>query len=194
MINLIPKEEKRKIARSFFYRLAVVFLFSFSFPVFIGIGIMAPSYVLTRVKTNLVDKKLEAQRSEPVPLIDQETLAVIKDLKNKISLVENAEADKFTVSQKVINAILRKKMPAIKITDIAYESRSPDELAQARKVSIEGTAPSRSALLSFRRALEDDANFQSVDLPISNFIKGSNIQFYLSLVPRPADAAGRVPQ
>ena len=75
-------------------------------------------------------------------------------------------------------------MPAIKITDIAYESRSPDELAQARKVSIEGTAPSRSALLSFRRALEDDANFQSVDLPISNFIKGSNIQFYLSLVPQ----------
>jgi len=183
MINLIPKEEKRKMAKSFYFRLAVVYMLALSFPILICVGIMMPSYFLTYVKNDLVDKKLEKQKAEPVPLLDQQTLAIIKDLKNKISLIENAESNKFIVSEKVINAIILKKMPSIKISSISYENNSQPEL-QERKISIEGSAPSRPLLLLFRHALEDDANFQSVDLPISNFIKGSNIQFYLSLIPR----------
>jgi len=50
-------------------------------------------------------------------------------------------------------------------------------------VSIEGIAPSREILLAFRRLLENDPLFKSVDLPISNFIKGSNIRFNLNLIP-----------
>src|SRR3989338_9505065 len=183
MINVIPKEEKRKMAKSFYYRLAVVYLLTLSFPILILMGIMIPSYFLTHVKNDLVDKKLEKQNTEPVPLLDQQTLAIIKDLKNKINLIENAESNKFIVSQKVINAIILKKMPSIKINDISYKNDSQPEL-QEKKISIEGGAPSRPLLFLFRHALEDDANFESVDLPISNFIKGSNIQFYLSLTPR----------
>ena len=102
-------------------------------------------------------------------------------------LIENAENNKFVVSEKVINALAAKKMPSIKITGIAYEntmSSSPDEEPmEVKKIHIEGTAPSREVLLLFRKALEDGAVFKQVDLPISNFIKGSNIQFFLSLTP-----------
>ena len=75
--------------------------------------------------------------------------------------------------------IILKKMSNIKITDISYEN---DPL-KGRKVSIEGNAPSREILLLFRRALEDDVLFKQVDLPISNFVKGSDIKFYLNLIP-----------
>ena len=173
--------------RNFLYRLLVVYLLSISFPILIGLGVMIPSFFLTYQKTNLVDKKLETQQVEPVPLIDQEALAAIADLKNKIKIIENAENNKFVVSEKVINALAAKKMPSIKITGIAYEntmSSSPDEEPmEVKKIHIEGTAPSREVLLLFRKALEDGAVFKQVDLPISNFIKGSNIQFFLSLTP-----------
>ncbi len=198
MINLIPKEEKRKMERNFFYRLIVVYLLVFSFPILIGVAVMIPSYFLAHIKEDLVNKKLAAQKAEPVPILDQQTLEIIKNLKNKINTVENAENNKFIVSQKVINAIILKKMPVIKITNISYEntqSTSEDGLvAQNKKISIEGTAPSRPLLLLFRKGLEDSPTFKSVDLPISNFVKGSNIQFYLSLIPRTEGAVGTTSQ
>jgi hypothetical protein len=94
-------------------------------------------------------------------------------------LIEKAESSKFLVSQKVVSAIILKKILGIKITDISYKN---DPLL-GKTVNLEGTAPSRESLLLFRQALQDDTTFKNVDLPISNFVKGSNIQFYLSLIP-----------
>jgi hypothetical protein len=71
-------------------------------------------------------------------------------------------------------------MPDIKITQILYDNT----VAKGdKKVNIQGTAPSRERLLIFRQALEGNPAFKKVDLPISNFVKGSNIQFSLSLTP-----------
>ncbi len=70
-------------------------------------------------------------------------------------------------------------MSDIKITKISYQA----DKAKGGTVSIAGTAPSRDRLLLFKKALDDDNNFTKVDLPISNFVKGSDIQFNLTLVP-----------
>ena len=178
MINLIPKEEKRKMVTYFYYKLVILFLVMGSFSFFIFFLATLPSYFLSSVKNNIINNKLETQKKEPVPLIDQQTLLVIKDLNNKLDLVENAEKSKFAVSEKVINTIILKKLPNIKINNISYESDS----SKGKKISIQGIASSREVLLSFRQALEESAAFKQVDLPISNFVKGSNIQFYLSLI------------
>ncbi|TSC77944.1 MAG: hypothetical protein G01um101424_78 [Parcubacteria group bacterium Gr01-1014_24] len=179
MINLIPKEEKKKVIRDSYYKLVILFLVMLSTAILIAFVVILPSYFLSSVKNSIINVKLEMQKSEPMPPPDQQTLIVIKNLNNKLTLIENAENNKFTISRKVINAIVLKKMPDIKITDISYEN---DPL-KGKKISIEGNAPSREVLLLFRLALENDNNFKQVDLPISNFVKGSNIQFYLSLIP-----------
>ena len=67
----------------------------------------------------------------------------------------------------------------IKISQISFKDTGLD----VKEVNISGTAPSRERLSLFRRALEGDPLFKKVDLPISNFIKGSNIRFSLSLTP-----------
>ena len=189
MINLIPKEEKRKIAKVFYYRLAVVYLLTLSFSVLIGTVAIVPSYFLTKIKKDSIDKKLEIQKAEPAPLLEEKTRAIIKDLNLKLSLFENKKNNEFIVSQKIINAIILKKISGIKITDISYEDNYQNNSIplQNKKVSIRGIAPSREVLLLFRKALEDDVTFKSVNLPISNFIKGSNIQFYLNLIPNSND-------
>ena len=167
------------MVRDFYFRLATVFFVTLGLCVLIGAVVMIPSYFLTYIKEDLANKKLEMQKKESVPLPDQQTLEVIKDLNKKLNLIENAENNKFDVSSRVINTILLTKTPNIKITDISYENN----LLKGKKISIEGIAPSREVLLSFRQALEDGTGFKQVDLPISNFVKGSNIKFYLSLIP-----------
>ena len=179
MINLIPNTEKKKMVKNFYYRFAIVCLTALGLSVLIGIFTMIPSYFLTRAKEDLVNKKLEAQKSELSLAVNQETLSVIQDLEDKLQLVEKSGSNEFTVSEEVVSAIIQKKISSIKITDISYENNP----SAGKKVSIEGIAPSREILLLFRRSLEGDPLFKAVDLPISNFIKGSNIRFNLNLTP-----------
>lgn len=182
MINLIPQEEKKKMLKAFYYRLLVLALVIGGVSCLIASVVVLPSYFVSSAKINLIEEKLAMQKKQPVSLPDQETLKIIEDLNKKLALFEKKDTS-FEVSKKIINAIILKKVPSIKITNISYENESSKNSQQTKKVNIQGTAPSRSTLLLFRQALEDDITFKSVNLPISNFIKGSNIQFFLTLIP-----------
>ena len=179
MINLIPKEEKKQMTIDFYFRLGLLILMMLDFCVVILFVSILPSYFLSSVKVTLVNTKLENQKREPLPLLGEQALAEIKDINNKLDLVDNAEKNKFPLSVRVINSIILGKRSDIKITQIVYENNP----ISGKKISITGTAPSREVLLLFRQALEDNSTFKNVDLPISNFVKGSNIQFNLSLIP-----------
>jgi len=162
MINLIPNQEKKKKVKDFYYRLFIVFLFTLAICILVTLVAILPAYFLSSVKKNLAVAKLDTQKSEPIPITDQNTLATITDLNNKLGVVENAERSKYLVSASVINEVLQKKMSDIKITDISYKYDS----TSGKKVSISGIAPSRERLLLFRNALGEDTAFKEVDLPI----------------------------
>lgn len=179
MINLIPNKEKKKKVKDFYFRLLVMFFAVLGFSILIASVSILPAYFLSLAKKNLVNAKLEIQKNEPVPPPSQETLDTIKNLNNKLSLVEKNKSNRYIISQKIINEIMLEKMPDIKITRINYQN----DTIKGKTISLNGTAESRERLLLFRKALEDNVLFKKVDLPISNFVKGSNIRFYLNLVP-----------
>ena len=87
--------------------------------------------------------------------------------------------NRYLISEKVIKEVVSRKIPGIEITHIFYEN-SP---INGKKISISGLASSRERLLLFRQSFENYTIFKKVDLPISNFVKGSNIQFNLNLTP-----------
>ena len=179
MINLIPNEDKKKMSKDFYFRLATIIFVMLSMSFLIGSIAILPSYFLSSAEESSVNLKLESQANESIILPDPNTLKVITDLKKKLTLIENTQKNKLTFSQKVINEIILKKIPNIKITEISYQN----DPQTGEKINVSGIAPSREVLLLFRRALEDDTAFSKVDLPISNFIQGSNIKFNLSLIP-----------
>lgn len=179
MINLIPNQEKKRKVKDFYFRLTVVSFVVFGCCLLVSFVAMLPSYFLSTVKKNLSETKLELQKNESIPLNDQNTLATVADLNTKLNIVENAEKNKYPISVKVINEIMLHKTANIKITEISYDNTT----AAGKKISIRGIAPSRDQLLKFSRALQEDTAFKKVDLPISNFVKGSNIQFFLTLIP-----------
>lgn len=179
MINLIPKEEKKKMVIEFYFRLAILFVFMMDFCILVAFFSLLPSYFISSIKNSLISTRLENQKLEPLPLSVKDSFFLLKEIDNKIIFVEKFEENKFLLSVKVINAILLNKRPDIKITQILYENKGINE----KKISITGIAPSREVLLLFREALENSSTFKNVNLPISNFIKGSNINFNLSLIP-----------
>ena len=178
MINLIPIEEKKEIKNDFYYRFLTAIFVVLCFAVFASLVMIFPSYFISLEKKNFTSQKLSAQKNEVIPEIDQQALIAIKDLDTKLALIGNARNNEFIFSKNVINEILSKKLPGIKINSFYYLNDS----LEGRKVSIMGVAKDREQLLLFRRALEEDNLFKNVDLPISNFVKDNNIDFNLNLI------------
>lgn len=164
--------------KGFYYKLVVLALITTGALFLVAAVAVMPSYFFSSVKNNIINTKLENQKEDPVSTSDQQLLDVTKSLSYKLGIIERAEKNEFSVSRNVIDAILLKKMSDIKITNIFYDN----DPVKGKIISIQGNAPSREVLLSFRQALEDDKSFKQVDLPISNFVKGSNIKFSLSLI------------
>lgn len=179
MINLVPNEEKKVMKQSFYYRLSTIFFVALGCCMLIASIALIPAYVSSMEKKSSLNNKLEIQKTENIDAKGAEVTGIIDNLDKKITLVEQTEKNKFSVSEKIIKEILSHKIPQVKITEISFNSTVKD----GRKVSVSGLASSREQLFLFRKSLEEDPAFKMVDLPISNFVKGSNIKFSLTLLP-----------
>ncbi len=179
MINLIPSQEKKKMVNDFYLRLFIVFFAVISIAFLVAAIAIVPYYFFSKDKFDFASEKLISQMNVPVPFFDKKTNELINDIDLKVSLIEEAQKGKFLVSENVIDKILSKKTPSIKITRISFE----DTLAKGKVISIVGSAASRDKLSNFRDTLQADPDFEKVDLPISNFVKGKDIQFNLTIIP-----------
>jgi len=175
MINLIPKNEEKKVIQDFYLRILIVFIFIITISFLISSISLFPAYLISIEKENLISKKINELNSKLIPELNEEAQKIINDVEKKVEII-NLSRNNYLISERIIEKIIDKKNNNIKINRINYE-----KLPENNKIIITGTASDRESLLSFRRSFENDKNFKSVDLPISNFIKGSDIVFYLSL-------------
>lgn len=177
MINLIPNEEKKKIIADFYFRFFSVFFIMLALGFCILAVLLFPSYFLSVIENRSVNARLVSQANEAIPLPDKNTLSAVDDLNKKISIAEDFEKQNQSLIGKVMDPVLSSKIKDIKITSLSY-MKLPEKPGQ---MTVSGVATNREALVLFRQNLEKNVAFSSVDLPISNFVKGSNIRFSLEL-------------
>lgn len=178
MINLIPIEEKKSNKQDFYFRFLYVCFIMFVFLIIVLIVAISPAYFISLEKKISANEALENQKKEALMEVDEKALITTQNLETRLNLLEKARENKYIFSEKVLAKILAKKISGIKITRIFYGNDS----LQGRKIIINGMASNREQLLSFRREFENDPSFKSVDLPISNFVKGYDIEFTLNLI------------
>ena len=179
MINITPKEEKIRLERDFYLRVAIFFLALLGVATIVACFAVLPSYITSLERKNFVNTQLEKQKNNNTPELDKTALGIAKDLDFKLKLMEKLQKNDYAFSSNVIDKVNAKKTNGIKITEISFDASGADKI---KKIKVSGVAANREKLLEFRKLFEADSSFKSVDLPISNFIKGSNIQFYINLV------------
>lgn len=180
MINLIPNEEKKIKVKDFYLRFFILLLLILAFSFCVASIVLFPSYYAISLNKNLISEKLSTLQNTPSSEVENTNASEIALFNSQLSLLENARKEPYIISEKVINEVILKKMSDIKIQGIVYEK---DSSLGGKKITIRGIAKSRERLFLFRRVLEEDTLFKKVDLPISNFVKGSNISFRLDLFP-----------
>lgn len=177
MINILPIKEKKKNLTEYRFRLAIVAILAVVVLVLINLILLIPSYLLTVSKFNGVSEQIALQESK------QDSSGQGKDVEAKVSAV-NKKISMFLADgptdrlspPAIIARIIAMKGSAIKIQGFEY-----DGSGQLERLAVTGVAADRDGLAKFLETLKKDKSFTNVELPVSSFVKSSNIKFSLMI-------------
>lgn len=191
MINILPVEEKKKIFTEYRLRLGVVIVFAITALVLSSLILILTSYMLAVSRYNSVSGELAVIESK------QGSGTQEKDVNTQISSI-NKKVDLFlkglepivadvspdrsngglagigagSSPSKVILGILNIKSVAVKIQGFTYDVSGKQE-----RLVLTGFALDRDSLAQFVETLKKEPTFTSVNLPISSYVKSTNIDF-----------------
>src|SRR3989344_5242796 len=167
MINLVPKDGIAIVRGWYKARLIVVCLILIFTIILSSCVLLLPSIFVLYARQEAALDNLSIARARPVSkeADNLEDLARESNAKIKLLSGEATSSPMFTV---VVEHVLSYKTSAL---NIRYIGRTLD------RVTIHGIAKTRTSLLSFIKALEDDSMFGEIVSPISNLISNTDIDF-----------------
>lgn len=173
MLNIFPTEEKKKILVEYRLRLGVVSVFALGALVFSSLVLLAPSYLLAISKHNSISDELAVLESKQGRGGQEKEVGVqIREENKKIDLFLKGDTGGKLVPSQVILNIIGIKGSAIKIQGFTYDASALQE-----RLVVTGVAATREGLALFVETLKKDPTFTKVELPISSYVKSSNIDF-----------------
>lgn len=173
MLNILSTTEKKKILTEYRLRLAVVSIFAVGSLILASLVLLAPSYFLAISKYNDANNMLEVLegkngREGQEKDVNKQIAAINKN----VDLFLKAGTPGALLPSSVVTKILNTKGSAIKIISFTYDASPTQE-----RIVVAGSALDREKLAEFIEALKKDPAFTSVDIPISSYVKSSNIEF-----------------
>lgn len=179
MYTLLPEQQIKNLQREYYIRLLILFLFCISGAIWIGIGSLLPSYIISVVQEQHAENHLkDIQKTTKTP-INMSTAAEVTTANAAIQLVKNGQ-DTLLFSA-VVEDIVNHRIPGIVLSSITVSHAPADGNQNQTSISVRGNAATRDALVAFQRSLVADPALIKVDLPISNLAKGSDIDFTMTM-------------
>jgi hypothetical protein len=166
MFNLLLQKEKKSVYREYTLRLLSVIFLAFFAVMFIGAIFLLPSYVRLRL-----EERAHAAEILNIKKIDtdQELAVLLADAKIKIS---GLSTEKKISSKTVIENIVAARGNGIVLNGIEYVHEGKEI-----HIRVSGISERRENLVAFSKELERDPIFNTVDVPVSNFVKDRDIEF-----------------
>ncbi len=173
MINLIPKNAKKKLHVEYWSRVVTVWFITWSVILFASAVVLFPPYVL-------ISSQVDAYRGS------------VDDLKEKIEDRNKDESKMVRASQQATLAINEFSKPLISdyitlVEDLQGNNieLSMINLSHSNKgiepINLQGIAADRRTLASFKDRLLADDKVSAVDLPISNLAQDVDIPFSITV-------------
>ncbi len=180
MINLIPREAKKRIIIEYWVRVASVWFFSITAALVAGICILVPTYVLISLQIHATEGSSKAA-SEKVAGYEAATKELTKANQKAQILVGN---NSYTPTTDYLRLISAHEGKGVMVSQVSLV-RVKDGFGP---ITVSGQADNRQALREFRDSLLGEPTVAAVDLPISNLAKDRDIQFSLTVTVKKTDS------
>lgn len=171
MINLIPTTARSKIVTEYWLRVVAVWMFLFGTGCLVVASLLLPTYMLLR-------GELTALRNE---VIDNEArvASFSTSAKELAQAMERAQTLLAVSGTPVTQFDAR--LNEIAGSAVAIESALFTLGTSTVTITITGIAETRSALATFRDAVEASPEFANTVLPISSLIKDRDLDFTMTI-------------
>jgi len=188
MINILPKQQKKALLHEYRIRFISVAFLMISFLGFIATALMIPSYLYSKSKKVLIEKKIEDFNLANPEIAASNTNEIISDINLKLQTLNVMWSNSIYIN-KTIGDVFDLLPSGISATRFSYDEKTDGSIF----FEIHGKAQNRVVLRDFKTIMEKNENFSNVDLPISNFVKKSDIDYIItftlkSSVPPPASS------
>jgi hypothetical protein len=172
--TFLPQVEENDIKRKYRVRVTIVSLFFLSISFIIGAGALFPAYIHASLEEEIHLSDISALRQTDATSV---LSAAEKDLSGSSVLMSDLTGS--TAPELFSEAIA--KVASIH-GDVYIKGFSLARIASSTvSVSIDGTAPTRVSLLSFKSRLETLTHGKPVELPISELAQDANISFSITI-------------
>lgn len=175
--TLIPQKERKILRREYRTRVFIVFCFLLSISGIIGSAALFPSFLFAineeKTQLSLLSSLRDTKDENGVNVLEldfKRDNSFINILSNKSKIPRPSAA---------IQSISGLR-GSVKINAIAVDIPTPEDLI----IIVQGIAPDRDSLLSFKSRLEELVPGGGVELPVSDLAKSKDIQFSMRIIQK----------
>lgn len=173
MHNIFPTEEKKKVLAEYRLRLGVIAVFAVGALVLSSLVLLVPSYFIAISKYGNVSGELSMLEMRQSDIgQEKEVDAQRREANKKIDLFLKGDTSGRLTPPQTILSIIGTKSSAIKIQGFTYDASAGQE-----RLVVTGVASDRDGLARFVETLKKDPTFTKVELPISSYVKSTDIDF-----------------
>ena len=178
MSNLLPPKNKLALLKLYRKRYVSLAFFSLAALSVVAIVLLLPSYLYLRSSQIVLETEYDTLSSYETSTIAAQLAATVTDINGRLAAFP-ATSPASPLIAGMIDPILQVESPAIHIAEFDY---APGITSVQAKISVSGIADSRTDLLAFADKVRNIASFTSVDVPITNYIKDTDVPFTLTAV------------
>ncbi len=177
IVNVLPQNEKKIISKEYWKHFLIVFINLLSFVFILLILLLLPSYFFSVSKLEVENKKLESFNIENKDLTIKDLNYTISNINKELILLSSVKSN-YSVSEDVLNTVLTSRVNGITYSQILFNQKKDKSL----NIEIQGKARDRITLRTFKANIDNNPKVKSSDLPISDYLEKTNLNFTVSLV------------
>jgi len=179
MLNILPTTEKKKIMLEYKLRLVIVAILAVSVLIFSSLVLLAPVYLIAVEKNKDVKNTFALLQEREGKAVDEKNINAEVATTNKNIALFLKPSDTTAVSPVTFIAkILEIKGDTVRISGFTYDASG----VTGERMVVTGTARTRESLAQFIEDIKKEPRFTNIDLPISSYVKSSNIDFSAVIV------------
>jgi type IV pilus assembly protein PilM len=175
IINVLPEIQKKNLRHLYWKRFTSILVSFIALSSVIAIFLVLPSYFFSVSKSDIATARLEAFNAQNPEIATEDLNKSINDINTKLALLTSKNSNSI-VSDTLLNDLFLTLPPGIKLSQINY-----NESDKSKTIEIHGKAADRATLRNFKASLDSNPHILKADLPISDFLAPSNIDFSIMI-------------
>lgn len=173
MINLIPPEGHKTARKEYIFRVGATIALLFSGVALCLAVALIPTYLLISTQTTALNAEI-AQNDVSTEAI-KEAEADVVYAEKMIAQFRNASSSESMST--LITEVRRLAPPAITFKNFSIDGAKSAVL----KMQVQGTAPTREVLATFKTALETSDLFLKAEIPIADLARDKDVPFSINI-------------